>query len=158
MRKSVLLALLMIFSLLLIPTAALRAQTPVPRAIDEKPQASTWQNEEPPTECLQRMAEDFAPMTRSERFVYALNRAVGPSALLISTAKGGLNDGVHRPKEWDQGIDGFGKRWGSTYAQHFIGAVLENGVGFALHAFKRYFASSKLHVWVGLLYAGESTL
>jgi len=112
----------------------------------------------PSTDCQQRTAEDFVPMTRSERVAYAVNRAVGPSALINSAIRASLNEGLNRPKEWGQGIDGFGKRVGSTYAQHFIGTALENGAAYALHEDNRYFASGMQSKWGRLLYAGESTV
>jgi len=158
MCKSILPALLMILIPLLITVVPLRAQSPADDVADQEPQVSGLLQKQPSTECLQRTAEDFAPMTRSERLVYALNRTVGPSEFLISAVRAGLNEGLNLPKEWGQGSDGFGKRWGSAYAQHFIGTALENGAAFALHEDNRYFASGKQAVWQRLLYAGESTL
>jgi hypothetical protein len=158
MQKNVLLVFLLLISLLERPVP-LRAQAAVaPQPADEAAKDSRSQEKQPPREYLQRTAEDFVPMTRSERFAYALNRTFSPSVLLGTTVRAGLNESRDAPKEWGQGMEGFGKRWGSVYAQHFIGVALENSAAFALHEDNRYFASGKQRVWARLLYAGESTV
>lgn len=153
MQKNTLLVfVLLVLPLLLIPSIPLEAQA-LPAARNSPLSLLT-----PCVECRQRTAEDFVPMTRSERFAYAVNRAVGPSALITSGIRASLNEGLNRPREWGQGMDGFGKRIGSTYAQHFIGTTLENGAAYALHEDNRYFASGKQSTWGRLFYASESTL
>src|SRR5207248_1762003 len=47
------------------------------------------------------------------------------------------------PQEWGQGAKGFGRRYGSDYAQLIIGQTIENGLAFGLHEDNRYFESGK---------------
>ena len=124
----------------------------------EQPPAVLGSAAPPQIDCQQRTAEDFVPMTRSERLAYAIHRTIGPSAFFVSGIRAGLNQGLERPEEWNQGSLGFGKRFGSVYAQHFIGSAIENGAAFGLHEDNRYFASGKERIWERLFYAGESTL
>jgi hypothetical protein len=88
-------------------------------------------------------AEDFVPMTTSERLAHYVYSLAGPQAFLYSAAQAGLNQLRNEPEEWRQRAQGYGERYASAYAQRVIGATVGNGLAFALHEDNRYFKSGK---------------
>jgi hypothetical protein len=90
-----------------------------------------------------RQAEDFVPMTRSERAAHYAHAILGPEAFVFSAAQAGINQLRNTPEEWQQGAEGYGRRYGNAYAKRIIGQTIENGVAFGLHEDNRYFRSGK---------------
>ena len=78
-------------------------------------------------------------------------------AFVLSAAHAGVSQLRNSPHEWDQGAEGFGRRYGNAYAQRIIGQTIENGLAFGLHEDNRYFRSGK-HGIGRLGYAITSTL
>lgn len=97
-------------------------------------------------------------MTPTERIVEAEASFASPTPFLYSAVRAGLDQAYNRPKEWRQGADGFGLRYGSIYAQHFISQVFEQGVSYRLHEDNRYFGSGRRNPGVRLGYALASTI
>jgi hypothetical protein len=58
--------------------------------------------------------------TEKEKLVNYLFDAYGPFPLVGSALVAGINQAENSPRDWDQGIRGYGRRWGSDYA---IGAI-----------------------------------
>lgn len=108
--------------------------------------------------CLVRMAEDFVPMTRSERVAYATDSAVGRPAFIYAAMRAGINQGMDRPSEWGQGARGFGLRMGSIYGGYFIDQVFEQGIAYLRHEDNRYFASGEHGFGRRLAYSAMSTI
>ena len=108
-------------------------------------------------DCVQRMAEDFVPATRSERLAYAINGVIGPTAFVYTAIRAGINQADDKPNEWGQGAAGFGRRFASAYGEHFVSETLEHGIAFALHEDNRYFASGEQGFGRRLKYALAST-
>jgi|SRR5882762_986332 len=102
-------------------------------------------------------AEGFVPMTRSERAAHYVHALFGSEAFVLSAAHAGVSQLRNSPHEWDQGAEGFGRRYGNAYAQRIIGQSIENGLAFGLHEDNRYFRSGK-HGIGRLGYAITSTL
>jgi hypothetical protein len=100
----------------------------------------------------------FAPMTNSERFRNYLVRITGPQFFITSAATAGISQAEDTPKEWGGGAEGYGKRFGNAYAQHFIRGTLEYGVSAALHEDNRYFKSGQTGFFRRTKYAVVSTL
>lgn len=92
---------------------------------------------------LERQAEDFVPMSRSERAAQYARSIFGPQAFLFSAVDAGIDQWRSRPYEWGQGAEGFGRRFGSAYAQRIVSQTIENGLALGLHEDNRYFASGK---------------
>jgi len=90
-----------------------------------------------------RNADDFVPMTRSERAAHYVHALFGSEAFVLSAAHAGVSQLRNSPHEWDQGAEGFGRRYGNAYAQRIIGQTIENGLAFGLHEDNRYFRSGK---------------
>lgn len=100
----------------------------------------------------------FAPMTRSERFHNYLVRVAGPQPFITAAATAGISQAEGTPKEWGGGAEGYGKRSGSAFAEHFIRGTLEYGVSAALHEDNRYFVSGQTGFFRRTKYAVVSTL
>jgi len=109
-------------------------------------------------ECRDRLAEDFVPMSNMERLMEAIKSEVGTGAFLSSAVYAGLGEAMHRPKEWGRDLPGYGQRFGSNYAQHFIDDAIENSIAFGLHEDNRYFRSGKSGFGPRLAYVLESTV
>jgi hypothetical protein len=90
-----------------------------------------------------RRADDFVPMTRSERAAHYLHALFGSEAFVLSAARAGVGQLRNSPHEWGQGAEGFGSRYGSAYAQRIIGQTIENGLALGLNEDNRYFRSGK---------------
>jgi hypothetical protein len=101
---------------------------------------------------------EFAPMTNSERFRSYLVRITGPQFFITAAATAGISQAEDTPKEWGGGAEGYGKRFGNAYAQHFIRGTLEYGVSAALHEDNRYFKSGQTGFFRRTKYAVVSTL
>ena len=96
-----------------------------------------------PPECRVRRAEDFVPMTRTERAAYYVSSIAGPESFLYAAARAGGAQAVDRPREYGQGAEGFGLRMGSAFGERVIGQTFEHGFALGLHEDNRYFASGR---------------
>jgi hypothetical protein len=101
--------------------------------------------------------DDFAPMTRSERFRNYLTGTFGPKALNKTAASAEIMQLRNVPKEWAKNPAGFGTRLGSAFAEHFIRGTLQYGASAALHEDNRYRRSGKKGFWKRTGYALSST-
>ena len=81
-----------------------------------------------------------------------------PLPSFMRLIRAGWDQRQNRPREWGQGGEGFGLRYGSIYGEHFIGQVFQHGIAYRLHEDNRYFASGRRNPAVRLRYAVASTL
>lgn len=72
------------------------------------PELAAVHQQRPTPTCLQRQTEDFVPMTLSQRLTYALETAVGPTALFFNATRAAINQAKDSPTEWGQGGVGYG--------------------------------------------------
>ena len=79
-------------------------------------------------------------MTRTERAAYYEQSLFGPTALVWTAARAGVDQWANRPTEWRQGASGYGWRAGSAYAEWIIGQSFQHGYALGLHEDNRYFA------------------
>ncbi len=121
-----------------------RPESDAPSAI-----LSTVSRSAPPT---------FAPSTRSERFRSYLIGAAGPQSFITAAATAGFSQAEGTPKEWGRGAEGYAKRIGCAFAQHFIRGTLEYAVSAALHEDNRYFVSGQAAFFRRTKYAVLTTL
>jgi hypothetical protein len=82
-------------------------------------------------------------MTRSERAAHYVHALFAPEAFVLSAAHAGVGQVRNSPHEWGQGAEGFGRRYGSAYAQRIIGQTIENGLAFGLQEDNRHFRSER---------------
>jgi hypothetical protein len=99
----------------------------------------------------------YVPMTASERFTTYLRQDVSLTSFVSSAASAGIGQWRDRPKEWKQGGEGFGLRYGSAFAQHITRETLTYGASSLLHEDNRYFASRRTGFGSRLEYALAST-
>src|SRR5258708_11183650 len=76
-----------------------------------------------------------------------MRRAFEPGSILESAAGAGIRQWEDTPKEWKQGAEGYGDRFGSAYATHFIRETLEYGASAALREDNRYIRSGESDFW-----------
>jgi hypothetical protein len=103
------------------------------------------------------MAEDFVPMTRTERAAEYAKSLAWPQAFLYSAAGAAVGQAADRPHEWGQGARGFGLRMGSGYGGRVIGMTFESAFALGLHEDNRYFVSGRPRIAGRLVYALSST-
>lgn len=140
--------------LLLLPLCAVNAQ-------DGSSVSATLESvhrEKPPADCLYRTAQDFVPMTKSERLMDMQASIMSSTPFVYTAMRAGFDQAYGRPREWGQNVEGFGLRYGSVYAEYFIGRTFQGGVSYALHEDNRYFASGKRNPAVRFGYAVASAL
>ena len=86
-------------------------------------------------------------MTQSERFRFYLKRTYGIASVFESAAGAGIEQWYNTPKEWKQGGEAYGDRFGNSYAIHVIAGTLEYGASAALREDNRYFRSRDTGFW-----------
>jgi len=84
------------------------------------------------------------PLTKKEKFVFYLKSTYGPSSIMRSAAGAGLSQARDSTPEWGQGMEGYGRRLGSKFAQHAVKRTIQLGVGAMLHEDPRYYASGRV--------------
>jgi hypothetical protein len=94
-----------------------------------------------PVDCSHRTAEDYVAISRTERLAEYLRDLTGPQAYSYSGALAGFDQAIDRPREWGQGAIGYGRRYGSDFAEHVIATTLQNGFALGLDEDNRYFNS-----------------
>jgi hypothetical protein len=99
----------------------------------------------------------YEPLTASERLRRYLIGALGPEAILRAAAGAGVSQLNDTPKEWRQGSEAYGARFGSDLAEHVIRKTLESGAAALLHEDNRYFRSTESGFGKRLKHAVVST-
>ena len=84
----------------------------------------------------------YSPLTASDRWRLYFTGAFGPGAILRAGAGAGLSQLNDTPKEWKQGSEAYGDRFGSELAEHVIRKTMEAGGTALLHEDNRYFRST----------------
>ena len=85
---------------------------------------------------------EYVPMTFSERSRKYILSAFGPGAVARAATSSAVRQLEDAPKEWRQGAEAYGDRFGSAFAQNVIRQALEFGGSAALHQDNRYFRST----------------
>jgi hypothetical protein len=84
---------------------------------------------------------------RPERFGEFVLSTVGPVPLIGEAAGAAIGQWMNAPKEWGQGWDALGKRYGSNLAYNGIRQTITYGGSLALGEDTRYFASRRSGFW-----------
>jgi hypothetical protein len=111
--------------------------------------AGTQQNKEQRTPALQNSgsAAPILPMAQKDKFHFYLKTTFGSSTLLMSAASAGIRQAKNSIPEWGQGMEGYGKRFGSSYGQRVINHSIVFGLESILHEDPRYHKSESSGVW-----------
>jgi hypothetical protein len=99
----------------------------------------------------------FSPMTKETRLRDFAKRTVGAGALVLAGAGAGIAQARNHPSAWEQGMEGYGRRYGSRMAQRGIGNTIQLGVEAALGEDSRYYPSLRPGVWGRVKYAMRSS-
>lgn len=90
---------------------------------------------------------EFMPLTASERWRRYFVSAFGPEAIVRASVGAGISQREDTPKEWRQGAEAYGERFGNSLAEHVIRKTLESGAAAALHEDNRYVPSTETGFW-----------
>jgi len=80
-------------------------------------------------------------MTEAQRARLYLEDTANPLSLLGSAASAGFGQWRDRPREWKEGAEGYGLRFGSSYAEHIVRQTLIFGASSVFHEDNRYVRS-----------------
>src|SRR4051794_21999881 len=101
-------------------------------------------------------ARDFYPLTQHERSLLYLKTMANPLGYIKAGFSGGIDQWKDKPPEWEQGLSGYGKRFGNIVGQYSIQRSVTFGLARTLHEDNRYFNSGKEGFWARAGYALES--
>ena len=99
----------------------------------------------------------FVPMRERERLQQYAEALVSPVSVLTSAAGAGIGQWRDKPPEWNQGGQGYERRFASSYAEHVVQETLLFGVSSVTHEDNRYFRRGEGIFKTRLRYAIEST-
>lgn len=99
----------------------------------------------------------YTPLNNREKFDHYLHHTFGPARLLRSAATAGINQWMDTTPEWGQGMEGYGRRFGSNFGQHTIKSTLQLGIGIWRHEDPRYFHSEQSGFWLRTRHALKYT-
>ena len=97
------------------------------------------------------------PMTQKDKFHFYLKTTYDPQSLFFSAASAGIRQARDSVPDWGQGMEGYSKRFASSYGQKAIDKTIVFGLGSILHEDPRYHKSEDSRVWRRLFHAvGQS--
>jgi hypothetical protein len=103
------------------------------------------------------MAQSYVPLTPEARVRDYLKDTLNPVYLVTSSAGAGIGQWRDSPPEWGQGGEGFGRRFASSYAQHFTTDALRFAASSLLREDNRYVPSPPAGIKARIAYALKST-
>jgi hypothetical protein len=98
-------------------------------------------------------ASNFHPLTQRERRNMYLKSMVNPFMYVKAGFSSGLDQWNDKPREWEQGASGYGKRYANIIGQYGIQRTVTWGLSSAFHEDNRYFNSGKKKFWPRTQYA-----
>jgi hypothetical protein len=93
------------------------------------------------------------PLTTEEKLGSLLASFYDVSSVLSSVAGAGIEQARDSVPEWGQGMEGYGKRFASSYGRKAIRRSIQIGIGILMHEDPRYFPSKSSGIWQRSLYA-----
>ena len=97
-------------------------------------------------------------LTETKRLQLYLVATAGPVPILAEAAAAGIGQWENSPKEWGQGWEAYGKRFGSNLAYNGVRQTITSGTSIIFREDNRYFASHKQGFWPRTGYAILSTV
>jgi hypothetical protein len=88
-----------------------------------------------------------------EKIHYYLKSTYGPSSLAFSMANAGINQARDTVPEWGQGMQGYSKRFASSFGQKAIERTIDLGLKTTFHEDLRYFRLGQNGIWQRSFYA-----
>lgn len=100
---------------------------------------------------------EYVPMTQNERLRYYFQHTFSAESVVRSAAAAGINHALNTPGEWGQGVEGYGRRFASSYGGHIIQATVMYGTSAVLREDNRYFRCEQTGGGARLKYALASS-
>jgi len=97
------------------------------------------------------------PLSTKQKLKLYLVTSYGPQPVLFSAASAGFHQWLDIPHEWRQGMEGYGRRYASRFAQNAIEETTRMGIGMVLREDPRYFASGRTELWARIGHAMKYT-
>ncbi len=97
-------------------------------------------------------------LTETKRLQLYLVATAGPVPIVAEAAAAGIGQWENSPKEWGQGWEAYGKRFGSNLAYNGVRQTITYGTSIIFREDNRYFASHKQGFWPRTGYAVLSTV
>lgn len=102
---------------------------------------------------------DAVALSPKQKFELALRGAVDPFQFAIAGLDAGLDQLENQYPGYGEGVEGYAKRYGASYADAFDGEILGNAVfPILLHEDPRYFRKGTGSIGSRIVYATESTI
>lgn len=87
------------------------------------------------------------PRTGKEKAIYYLKTTYGPASLAYTAFGAGIKQANGSVYEWGGGMEGYGRRYASSFGQKAISRSIRHGLGGLLHEDPRFLPSSRSGVW-----------
>jgi hypothetical protein len=97
------------------------------------------------------------PLTVEGKLGYVLASFYDVTSIISSAAGAGIKQMRDSVPEWGQGMEGYGKRFASSYGRKAIRRSIQVGIGILMHEDPRYFPSKSSGIWQRSLYAVSRT-
>ena len=95
-------------------------------------QTQTTQTQTTQQSTNQATTSNYVFPTPQERFKRYISSTVGPTRLGWTAATAGINQWTNHPEEWEQGMEGYGKRYASAFGQNAIQQTVTYGLDSAM--------------------------
>jgi hypothetical protein len=103
--------------------------------------------------------EDAAPLSRKQKLHLAFHTAIDPVSFAVAAFDAGLSQAEDDFPGYGQGMQGYAKRFGASYADNFDGTMLGNAIfPILLKQDPRYFRRGKGRFTTRLLYSISTTV
>jgi len=112
-------------------------------AISDEPTHQNPDQDSPtqPESVSQTEATPVVPLTLKQKYLYSLDRVVGPSRLVGFVAHAGLDQVWKKPEQWGSEPESFGYRMASNLGDHLLKETIGFGIRAADGEDPRYFRS-----------------
>lgn len=98
-----------------------------------------------------------APMTGHEKLRHYLRTTYGPASWGYTAFTAGVSQANGTVNQWGGGMEGYGKRYGSSFGQRAIYRSIWQGLGYLAHEDPRYFRSNQSGIWSRSFYAAKQS-
>jgi len=85
----------------------------------------------------------YSPLTPGEKFNFYLKSTVDPVSIAASVFSSGFNQAIDSVPEWGQGMEGYGKRFASSYGEKTVDKTIRSGLKILLREDPRFFYSER---------------
>ena len=100
---------------------------------------------------------NYSPLSPGKKFYFSVKSTFSPVSIFASTFSAGYNQAVDSVPEWGQGMEGYGKRFASSFGQKVVDNTVGSSLKILLREDPRYFYSNRRNIRNRILHAlGET--